>query len=323
MQEAVDMESGAAYVVHEEISASRLITLGIDLEDQQYVQYFFFILSMFIDISRRRLAIDIADLGLHATDIQRMKVQVRTNTLRRRITSWTDIQHLYIPTLRIVRARLEANLPTGQHEEPAHSVPLFLPSSITPRSRVACDVRLSQMEWDLRFAQANDALDELRDGLRLRSYLFIDKDRFQRGQHQNTRARGVIDRTEVKIKAAAAKYRAAREALKSLAGSLLKIGWDATFPVLLVTDIRGLSDVEEISAASNSINGETGSGISRPGAALRGTLRGGTLRNVSRRSRGRIRSTVTRPSEGRRSLSWIWLNLGELEDTDELLQDGA
>lgn len=263
-----------------------------------------------------------AALGLHATDIQRTKLQVRTNTLRRKILSWIDIQHLYIPTLHITRARIEVNLSPGQHEEPVHLISLFLPSSITPRSRVACDIRLSQIEWDLRFAQANDALDELRDGLRLRSYLYIDKDRFLRGQHQNTRSRGVIERTEVKVKAAAAKYRAAREALKSLAALLSKIGWDITFPVLLATDIRGLSDTEESTAANSTGGGETSLGGSRPGAALRGTLRGGTLRN-ERRGRGHNRSAVTRPSEGRRTLSWIWLNLGELEDSDELLQDGA
>lgn len=268
---------------------------------------------------RRRLAVDSATLGLHATDNQGTKIQVRTNTLRRKIIAWIDIQHIYVPTLRISRARAEANLPPGQQEEPAHSIALFLPSSISPRSRIACDIRLSQIEWDLRFAQANNALDELRDALRLRSYLFIDKDRFQRGQRQNTRSRGVIDRTEVKVKASAAKYRAAREALKSLAVLLSKVGWDVTFPILLATDIRGLSDIEEDLTANGNNNG----GPSRPSTALRGTLRGGTLRSEPRRGRGHNRSALTRPSEGRRTLSWIWRNLGELEDSDELLRDGV
>lgn len=253
-------------------------------------------------------------LGLHATDDQRTKIQVRSNTLRRKIAAWIDIQYLYIPTLHIARARAEANIPAGQQEEPAHAIALLLPSSITLRSRVICDIRLYQMEWELRFAQAGDGLNELRDGLRLRSYLYIDKDRFQRGQRRNTRARGVIDRTEVKINAAAAKYRAAREALKCLAVRLVKIGWDQIFPILLVTDIRGLSDVEGMVAGTS-----TGRGRGR--GTGRGTRRS---RGGSRRARGSSRPTIAgaRPSEGHRTLSWIWLNLGELEDGDELLQDG-
>jgi hypothetical protein len=32
--------------------------------------------------------------------------------------------------------------------------------------------------------------------------------------------------------------------------------------------------------------------------------------------------THSRPSEGRREITWIWKQLGTLEDSDELLQDG-
>jgi hypothetical protein len=32
--------------------------------------------------------------------------------------------------------------------------------------------------------------------------------------------------------------------------------------------------------------------------------------------------TCSRPSEGRREITWIWKQLGTLEDGDELLQDG-
>lgn len=320
MEDATSMADGTAYIVHEEISASQLITMGLDFEDQQYAHSPIHIILLYSLLLRRRLTVDTSALGMHATDDQRTRIQVRANTLRRKVTAWVDIQHLYIPMLRVIRAHAAVDIPAGERDEPAHMIALHLPSSITPHSRVICDIRLCQMEWDLRFAQANDALDELRDGLRLRSYLYIDKDRFQRGQRRNTRSRGVIDRTEVKIRAAAAKYRAAREALKGLTVRLSYVGWDQTFPVLLATDIRGLSDAEESRAANESgTSAVTGGGTHSNGGRGRGRGRGG-----SRRARGNSRSTVAgaRPSEGRRTLSWIWLNLGELEEGDELLQDG-
>lgn len=72
-----------------------------------------------------------------------------------------------------------------------------------------CDNRLCQLEWALHQAQVEDALHELHDSLRLRFYVYMDKDRFQRGQRHNTWLCGIIDCLEVKVNVAAAKYRVA------------------------------------------------------------------------------------------------------------------
>lgn len=220
-----------------------------------------------------------AALGQHATDKQKTKAQTQANTLRRKVTSWIEVQHLYIPGLSAIRSHdAEYQSPDQTADDAAHDIKLYLPSSIP--SRVPCDNRLRQIEWELRMAQATDGLADLRDALRMRSYLYIDKDRFQRGQRQNTRARGIISRAELKINAAASKYRAARKALQGLS----RVGqWEHTFPILLVTDIRSLTDAEA--------------------NAPRGTR-------------------PDRPSEGRRTISWIWTRLGEVEQADELVQDG-
>ena len=106
-----------------------------------------------------------------------------------------------------------------------------------------CDNRLCQLEWELHQAQAEDALHELRDSLRLRSYMYMDKDRFQRGQRHNTRSRGIIDHLEVKVNAAAAKYWAARQAISTLASPLNQVGWAINFPILNASDIKGLTDM--------------------------------------------------------------------------------
>jgi hypothetical protein len=93
----------------------------------------------------------------------------------------------------------------------------------------------------------------------------------------------------VKVTAAAAKYRAARLAIKSLAPSLKQVGWDIDFPVLRDSDIKGLTDA---SAPTRSLT-------------------------------SRVQHLVPGQSEGRREITWIWKRLGTLENSDELLQDGT
>ncbi|KAF8066636.1 hypothetical protein FPV67DRAFT_1417508 [Lyophyllum atratum] len=275
LQESEDTKAGRAYALHEEISASQLITMGLDFEEKQ-----------------RRLAVDRAALGQHATDKQKSKLQTQSNILRRKIDAWIAVQHLYMPALATIRTR---DAEADDHDsDPTEDVSLYLPSALAhssshpralPSSRlqapvVPCDIRLREMEWELRNAQASDALAELRDGLRLRSYLYIDKDRFQRGQRHNTRSRGIIDRTEVKIAAAASKYRAARLAIEGLAPALDKVGWEDAYPLLAREDIRAMGEADPSVRV-------------RPG-----------------------------PAQGRHRGSWIWTRLGDLEyKDDDLLQD--
>lgn len=190
-------------------------------------------------IFRRRLLADYGALGQHSTDVQHTKLQVRSNNLRRKIHAWTDIQQLYIPGIRILRVRAEKDRPDGDEAERPETMPLWLPSAIGRKA--SCDHRLRELEWALRHAQAHDALNELRHGLRLRSYLYIDKDRFQRGQRQNTRSRTIIQRANTKIQSSATKYRVARTALMSLARSLSRVGWDRSLSHLADKDIRGIS----------------------------------------------------------------------------------
>jgi hypothetical protein len=240
-KEKLEMDSGDAFVMHEDISASGLITMGMDLEEQQCVYWLYDLYPLFTTAlySRQRLRTDYAALGQHSTDAQNTKLQVRSNTLRRRINAWTEVQQLYIPGVCILRVRAERDRPDGEGPERTESMPLWLPSAIGKKT--VCDRRLREMEWGLRHAQASDALNELRDGLRLRSYLYIDKDRFQRGQRQNTRSRTIIQRADAKVQASATKYRVARSALMSLARTLSKVGWDTGFPQLATRDVRGIA----------------------------------------------------------------------------------
>ena len=157
---------------------------------------------------RHQLAVDFHSLGSHSTDKQKTKLQIWSNVLQRKISSWIEVQHLYILGLHVLHGRDEHSLSSNQLQLPVSDIKLYLPSALTPASNIACNVRLYQIEWDLCQAQAQDALHELHDGLQLHSYVYMDKDCFQQGQHRNTCSRGLIDHLEVRVDVAAVKYQA-------------------------------------------------------------------------------------------------------------------
>jgi hypothetical protein len=101
VEEAEQMAAGDAYILNEEISASQLIVMGLDFEDQQYVNCTTFHVTSIMTISgtMRRYAIDVKTLGMHMTDDQKTHLQTCANILRRKIDSWIEAQHLYIPGL--------------------------------------------------------------------------------------------------------------------------------------------------------------------------------------------------------------------------------
>ena len=119
---------------------------------------------------------------------------------------------------------------------------LWLPSELQPTA--ACDHRLAVHEWELRHVQALDALNEVRSHLRLRSHIYIFKDRNVRGQAASTRAQALIGSVELRKQASVDKYRRARNALLALSHRLNKSGWQISLPPLLDSDVRPMGDME-------------------------------------------------------------------------------
>jgi len=156
--------------------------------------------------------------------------------------SWINIQHLYMPSLHVLHKWDDHHLPPNQPEEPVSDIKLYLPSSITLDSNIACNNWLCQLEWELCQAQVQDALHELCDSLHLQSYVYMDKDCFQQGQCWNTWVHGIINHLEVKVNAAAARYWAAQQAISTLT-PLNQVGWAINFPILNASDIKGLTDM--------------------------------------------------------------------------------
>lgn len=187
------------------------------------------------------MAVDSAALGLHSTDLQHAKIVERSNYLRRKIEAWTDIQHLYVPPLAGIR--LHANNEGGGSLS-VSDIKLYLPSSLP--LTMACDSRIIDAEWELRYAMAEVTLNALRSHLLLRSRLYKSKDRHVRGQAQNTRSYDLIHTVEARVKASAVKYRIIRGAMIELTKRRASDSeWENIYKVLKDTDIQGLSSLDD------------------------------------------------------------------------------
>ncbi|PPQ76891.1 hypothetical protein CVT26_000661 [Gymnopilus dilepis] len=200
---------------------------------------------------------------------------------------------------------------TNQSHQP-EDLCVYLPSRIAPSERArVCRDGLLQIEERLRVGQCNDSLEGLRQVLRLKTRMIQFKNKNIRGQRDGTRSRAVIDRVHDRARAAAAKYRAARDALYRLRGAG---DWEKTFRVLEDKDIRGYRDPDRL----------------QPKKARKGVLEDDqvapspdvendvefTLFNETRKRRDGT-------GETRRTLSWIWMTdqtLPVSENTDELLR---
>ncbi|KAG1843773.1 hypothetical protein DFJ58DRAFT_717719 [Suillus subalutaceus] len=183
-KEASDLERGVNDSLHSDISPSILISSGMDYEDQQC-----------------HLRRDHRALSVHATDLQLAKFQERSNALQRKIAQWCTIQLLYFPSVAHLRSSdIESSIDSTQEEKPT-DINLWLPSQIS----------FSKYEWDLRRAQAFDALEDLRRHLRLRTHLYIKN-------------------VEINVSVAAERYHRAWNALSALAPSLARDAWTPELP---------------------------------------------------------------------------------------------
>jgi hypothetical protein len=185
------------------------------------------------------LKADKSAIGLHPTDTQLAKLRERSNALHRKIVAWTSIQQAYMPGASVIRQRGERVKQAVNVDIEPEDVELCFPSAVGRRALY--DDKLRRYEWEHRIAQANDALNEIRDHLRLRAHLYKFKDKFVRGQRANTRSRSTIKGIEDKVSVSVAKYHGAHRALTQLAPLLKESGWEKLLKPLAKDDVRGLS----------------------------------------------------------------------------------
>ncbi|KAJ8591371.1 hypothetical protein M405DRAFT_851366 [Rhizopogon salebrosus TDB-379] len=218
--EARDLEKGVDVSLHPDISPGILIASGMDLEEEQ-----------------RRVMRFVKGMGNHVTDTQKSNLQRQRNTLQRKIEAWRKTQALYMPVVPGMLSTVTSSSPSVL--ENPEGTKLWLPSAIGDRP---CHDRLRVNEWELCLAQAHDALEELRQCLRIRSSLLTYKKEWVRGQGANTRAQNTLERIMARQAACTGRYHAAWDALDALAQRVGKIGWQQTLRQLEDDDIRPLVD---------------------------------------------------------------------------------
>ena len=123
----------------------------------------------------------------------------------------------------------------------AEHLPLYLPSALMGMAEIMLSPALQSIELRLRYAQANDALEQMRRHLHVRTRLYNVKDRDVRGQQYNMRARTYINTVQDRISADVACYCLARQALLVLdPGDKEK--WQRTLHPLEPTDIQSMKE---------------------------------------------------------------------------------
>ncbi|KAJ7815837.1 hypothetical protein B0H13DRAFT_2242544 [Mycena leptocephala] len=173
------------------------------------------------------------------TTIQATNLQRQRTLLLGKISKLQDIQDQYMPGLRQWAARQSPALPARNNAKP-ETIKIYLPSSIPAREREAvCVAGLAEQEDRLRKAQAEDALRDLRRGLRTRTFAHRFKRKHLAGQGMYTKSRSLLDTIEDGIRDASSRYRVARTALLELRGPG---DWERVLRVLKKDDIRGMNE---------------------------------------------------------------------------------
>ncbi|KAF6742964.1 hypothetical protein DFP72DRAFT_1178678 [Ephemerocybe angulata] len=162
------------------------------------------------------------------------RIQLRSNALIRKIDAWYQILQLYIPSTILLRQKA-----TGPTTVPPYDLLIWLPSQIGRQAAV--DARLTEIEFQLRTAQAQEALTNLRRCLQRRITVYDLKNRWLRGQSPNTKALNLLGNIESQITTARDEYRQARVAILSLADMMGKVGLEAFYRPLEDNDVRAMA----------------------------------------------------------------------------------
>ncbi|KAJ7033118.1 hypothetical protein C8F04DRAFT_957903 [Mycena alexandri] len=265
--------------IEREHSPGTFISLGLALEEVQ-----------------RKLAVDVRALRDPSPN-QKMGFTKRRTNLLKRIHKFRAVQRIYMPSVRAVLSDDEKQVFDGNGEQVPEATRLFMPSEIADtrlRGR-ACAVGLPDIEARMRAGEAEEALEDVRVGLRTRTMTNRFKLRNYTGQGMMTKGQGILRQINIKIHLAKLRYRYARSALLMLRGHG---GWEQQLKVLGDDDVRALNEraltMEE--KAQNEHWAELGGAIIEGGIA---------------------RASGVATGEGNQTLSWIWYTVGVAEDEND------
>ncbi|KAK6997432.1 CxC2 domain-containing protein [Favolaschia claudopus] len=213
--------TGEGLEVRRQHTSSTFIALGLDIENTQRI--------LTVDVKATK----------DPSPTQELDFVTRRSALLKRVNRFRNMQRVYMPEL--VRF-----LTVSQREiyddrgRAAEAVKLFMPSELGSEVReTAGETGLAKIEEDMREAELSDALEELRDALRIRSGTNRFRHRNVTGQRGLTRGQGVLRQVEVRAHKAKLRYRYARNALLRLRGHG---PWEKLYRVLTDEDVRGINE---------------------------------------------------------------------------------
>ncbi|THU99435.1 hypothetical protein K435DRAFT_794947 [Dendrothele bispora CBS 962.96] len=265
-------------------------------KDNEKDQYKLLQIELMDEETRRSLELFITT-NKYLTPTQHLELHKKLSNLLKRITQFRTLQRLLMPGLADVFSPADMrwiNDPDISHPE---KIPLFLPSSCgtaSARSR-ACIGDLPGIEAKLRRSEAYDALEGIRDGLRVRTMSARFKLRNITGQVESGRAGGILRQIDIKIHSRKIRYRLARAALSRLWGPG---DWEKDLKELKDEDVRGINEralnKEETAERRVRIERLKSSGVFDEDSEEYLIEEG-----IVSRVRG----------ESRRTLSWIWYDI--------------
>lgn len=301
----------------------------------------------FLTIFRRRRIRRLAhEVSTGATTRQSAGLTEQRNLLRSRIRSYEQLLAIYMPGLLQYRLDQEnapattpapPDPPSTQPDPPStHSgrtkrlpkdkieyADIWLPSKVDPTARRRiCREGVPRIEERLRTVQLEDALENIRHILKVKTRMVQFKNKNIRGQRDGTRSRTIIDRVHQKARATAEKYRNARVAKLALSGPG---DWEMVYKPLNDSDIRGYQDTNRLRSRGHrrgiyeddQLQALADASADAAATAISNTVNGVEGSEVELFDDERTRRDGT--GETRRTLSWIWVSDAA---TAALLDDG-
>ncbi|KAJ7016992.1 hypothetical protein C8F04DRAFT_1280235 [Mycena alexandri] len=280
------------------LAKEELITSGEGVEvEREDTPSTFILMGLEIEESQRHLAIDVKAIA-NPTGPQEVEFLKRRTAIAKRIRAFRTLQRAYMPHVRQYLTQTQRTLWDSDGDRDAEAIRLFLPSDITDSKKreKACAEGLPAVESCLREGEAHDALEALRQGLRVRTMTNRYRLRNATGQRALTRGQGVLRQNNVRIHKAKLRYRYVQNALSRLRGNG---DWERVLKVLQDSDVRALNE----------------RALTEEEAAQREVVH--DLRDVEEGGVGTY--GVVALGEGRRSLSWIWYTTTTEDPTEQEL----